>query len=72
MNLEFVVTRSINGRQGIITSKRGRPNKEDQSKISTLRQENDRLREEVKILKKGCDVLTAHRAYSETLLMVVR
>ena len=36
-----------------LTSKRGRPRKEDQSEMSTLRQENDRLREEVEILKKA-------------------
>ena len=36
-----------------LTSKRGRPRKEDQSELSTLRQENDRLREEVEILKKA-------------------
>lgn len=34
-------------------SKRGRPLKEDQSELTTLRQENDRLREEVQILKKA-------------------
>ncbi|PCH63715.1 MAG: hypothetical protein COC19_00685 [SAR86 cluster bacterium] len=32
---------------------RGRPNKEDQSELTTLKQENDRLREEVEILKKA-------------------
>ncbi len=32
---------------------RGRPKKEDQSELTTLRQENDRLREEVEILKKA-------------------
>ena len=36
-----------------LTSKRGRPFKKDQSEVSTLRQENDRLREEVEILKKA-------------------
>lgn len=36
-----------------LTSKRGRPRKENQSELSTLRQENDRLREEVEILKKA-------------------
>lgn len=34
-------------------SDRGRPKKEDQSELVTLRQENDRLREEVEILKKA-------------------
>lgn len=34
-------------------SGRGRPKKEDQSELSTLRQENERLREEVEILKKA-------------------
>ncbi len=34
-------------------NKRGRPLKENQSELSTLRQENDRLREEVDILKKA-------------------
>jgi transposase len=34
-------------------SGRGRPKKEDQSEIATLRQENERLREEVEILKKA-------------------
>jgi transposase len=36
-----------------LTSKRGRPRKENQSELSSLRQENDRLREEVEILKKA-------------------
>ena len=31
----------------------GRPAKENQSEVSTLRQENNRLREEVEILKKA-------------------
>lgn len=34
-------------------SGRGRPKKEDQSDVTTLRQENERLREEVEILKKA-------------------
>ena len=32
---------------------RGRPKKEDQSQVATLKQENERLREEVEILKKA-------------------
>lgn len=36
-----------------LTSKRGRPRKEKQSEMVTLRQENERLREEVEILKKA-------------------
>lgn len=36
-----------------LTHKRGRPRKEEQSELSTLRQENNRLREEVEILKKA-------------------
>ena len=32
---------------------RGRPKKEDQSEVSGLRQENERLKEEVEILKKA-------------------
>lgn len=32
---------------------RGHPKKEDQSEVSTLRQENERLKEEVEILKKA-------------------
>jgi transposase len=32
---------------------RGRPKKEDQSELTTLRQENERLKEEVEILKKA-------------------
>lgn len=36
-----------------LTSKLGRPFKQDQSELKTLRQENDRLREEVEILKKA-------------------
>ncbi|HEX20211.1 MAG TPA: transposase [Acidiferrobacteraceae bacterium] len=35
------------------TAKRGRPKKEDQSEIATLRQENKRLKEENEILKKA-------------------
>ncbi|NOR70241.1 MAG: transposase [Methylomarinum sp.] len=34
-------------------NKSGRPRKENQSEMVTLRQENDRLREEVEILKKA-------------------
>lgn len=34
-------------------SGRGRPKKEDQSEVTTLRQENERLREELEILKKA-------------------
>lgn len=32
---------------------RGRPKKENQSELTTLRQENERLKEEVEILKKA-------------------
>jgi transposase len=32
---------------------RGRPKKEDQSEVTTLRQENERLKEELEILKKA-------------------
>lgn len=32
---------------------RGRPKKEDQSELTTLRQENERLKEELEILKKA-------------------
>jgi transposase len=39
--------------EAALTSKLGRPLKKDQSELSTLRQENDRLREEVEILKKA-------------------
>ncbi len=35
------------------SSKKGRPLKENQSKVTTLQQENDRLREEIEILKKA-------------------
>jgi len=34
-------------------AKRGKPPKSDQDEMTTLRQENDRLREEVEILKKA-------------------
>ena len=33
--------------------KRGRPKKENQSELTTLRQENERLKEELEILKKA-------------------
>jgi len=35
------------------SNKLGRPRKEDQSELVTLRQENERLKEEVEILKKA-------------------
>ena len=35
------------------SAKKGRPKKEDQSEMATLRQENKRLREENEILKKA-------------------
>ncbi len=34
-------------------SGRGRPKKADQSELTTLKQENDRLKEEIEILKKA-------------------
>ena len=37
----------------VATSKRGRPRKEAQSDLATLRQENKRLKEENEILKKA-------------------
>jgi len=37
----------------VFPNKRGRPKKEDQNQLTTLRQENDRLREDVEILKKA-------------------
>jgi len=36
-----------------LKNKRGRPPKSEQGEVATLRQENDRLREEVEILKKA-------------------
>lgn len=39
--------------ESALTSKLGRPLKKEQSEMVTLRQENDRLREEVEILKKA-------------------
>lgn len=35
------------------TGNRGRPKKENQSELTTLRQENERLKEELEILKKA-------------------
>lgn len=35
------------------SGQRGRPKKEDQSELTTLRQENERLKEELEILKKA-------------------
>lgn len=35
------------------SDQRGRPKKENQSELTTLRQENERLKEEVEILKKA-------------------
>ena len=41
-------------KQGEVSSaKKGRPKKEDQSEIATLRQENKRLKEDNEILKKA-------------------
>lgn len=37
----------------VASAKRGRPRKEDQSEMATLRQENRRLKEENEILKKA-------------------
>ena len=42
------------------TPKRGRPPKSDQDEVTTLRQENDRLREEVEILKKAAAYFASH------------
>lgn len=37
----------------VASARRGRPKKEDQSELATLRQENKRLKEENEILKKA-------------------
>lgn len=37
----------------VATAKRGRPKKEDQSELASLRQDNKRLKEENEILKKA-------------------
>ncbi|MCU7853321.1 MAG: transposase [Candidatus Thiodiazotropha sp. (ex Monitilora ramsayi)] len=39
------------------SGQRGRPKKEDQSEVVTLRQENERLKEELEILKKAARTL---------------
>lgn len=39
--------------EGAFRGQRGRPKKENQSEAATLRQENERLREELEILKKA-------------------
>lgn len=39
--------------QQAFASQRGRPKKEEQSEVVTLRQENERLKEELEILKKA-------------------
>ena len=36
-----------------MSNKRGRPKKEDQSELTTLKQENKRLKEDLEILKKA-------------------
>ncbi len=46
-----------------LTGKLGRPLKKDQSEISSLRQENDRLREEVEILKTAAVDSTGQSAH---------
>ena len=40
---------------------RGRPKKENQSELTTLQQENNRLREEVEILKKAAAYFAQHQ-----------
>jgi transposase len=39
--------------EGAFSGQRGRPKKEKQNELSTLRHENERLREELEILKKA-------------------
>ena len=46
-----------------LTSKLGRPLKKDQSEVATLRQENERLREEVEILKKAAAYFAKERKH---------
>ena len=41
------------GKGEVSATRRGRPRKEDQSELTTLRQENKRLKEDVEILKKS-------------------
>jgi transposase len=42
-------------------AKRGRPRKEDQSEMTTLRQENKRLKEDIEILKKAAAYFARHQ-----------
>ena len=43
----------LDSRGGQAFKGRGRPKKEDQSEVTSLKQENERLKEEVEILKKA-------------------
>ena len=51
------------------SSKKGRPLKEKQSEVCTLRQENERLREEVEILKKAA-VYSSEQSNSYTKILI--
>ena len=46
--------------QQAFANQRGRPKKEEQSEVVTLRQENERLKEELEILKKAAVISTGH------------
>ncbi len=52
-NLLYKWKEQMTKKGDVPSAKRGRPKKEDQSEMTTLRQENKRLKEENEILKKA-------------------
>ncbi len=52
-NLLYKWKEQMTKKDTVPSTKRGRPKKEDQSDMATLRQENKRLKEENEILKKA-------------------
>jgi transposase len=52
-NLLYKWKEQMTKKGNVPSAKKGRPKKEDQSEITTLRQENKRLKEENEILKKA-------------------
>ena len=50
------------------SAKKGRPKKEDQSELATLRQENKRLKEDDEILKKAAAYFAREQQWNTPLL----
>ena len=60
-NLLYKWKEQMTKKGDVPSAKKGRPKKEDQSEMTTLRQENKRLKEDIEILKKAAAYFARHQ-----------